>query len=149
MKWLCLVAVSGESCGMADFKKLRVWREAHAVTLRTIRTCETINSGVGILVRNQLLRAVMSVPANIAEGSAKQSDRDFARFVRIALGSATEAENHLILASDLNLIPKQDYLELDNRVQEVQKMLIGLAKRLTSDAVTRKAGCRTGSARSG
>ena len=131
---------------MADFKKLHVWRSAHATTLATIRACETISGSIGILVRNQLVRAVISVPANIAEGSAKQSDRDFARFIRIALGSATEAENHLILARDLNLLSQHQCSDLDKRIQEVQKMLSGLAKRLTRDASQRKA--RPGAARS-
>ena len=119
---------------MSDFKKLRVWREAHKLTLATIRTCDDVVGSVGSIVRNQLVRATMSVPANIAEGSAKRSDREFARFVRIALGSATEAENHMILACDLGLIDEKEYNALDKQMQDVQKMLAGLERKLPSDA---------------
>jgi len=76
----------------------------------------------------------MSVPANVAEGSAKRSDREFARFVRIALGSATEAENHMILAYDLGLVQQQQYDDIDKQMQDVQKMLAGLERKLSSDA---------------
>ena len=76
----------------------------------------------------------MSVPANVAEGSAKRSDREFARFVRIALGSATEAENHMILAYELGLIQQKKYEEIDKQMQDVQKMLAGLERKLSSDA---------------
>ena len=81
----------------------------------------------------------MSVAANIAEGSAKRSDREFARFIRIALGSATESENHLILASDLGLLEAAGYESLEKQTQDVQKMLTGLEKRLSGDANTVRA----------
>jgi four helix bundle protein len=123
---------------MSDFKKLRVWQEAHGFTIATILAMKKIRGSVGILVRNQLVRSTMSIPANIAEGSAKRSDREFARFVKIALGSATESENHLILARDLKLISGEEYNALDERVQQVQKMLYGLETKLTQDASSKR-----------
>jgi four helix bundle protein len=90
------------------------------------------------LVRGQLVRAIMSVPANIAEGSAKRSDREFARFVRIALGSATESENHLIIANDLQLIENGIFDNLTSQIENVRKMLTGLEKRLSGDADKKK-----------
>src|SRR5829696_2380231 len=97
---------------MADFKKLGVWQKARELTVSTIRACEPMSGSTASLVRGQLVRAIMSVPANIAEGSAKQSDREFARYVRISLGSSTEAENHLIIASDLDLLDRDDFEKL-------------------------------------
>lgn len=125
---------------MGNFKNLRVWQKAHALTIDMIRACEDITGSVGSLVRNQLVRSTMSVPANIAEGSAKRSDREFARFVKIALGSATESENHLILAIDLGLLNHAQYESLDKQTQDVQKMLSGLEKKLSRDASSRGAG---------
>jgi four helix bundle protein len=93
-----------------------------------------MSGNIGSLVRNQLVRAIMSVPSNIAEGSAKQSDREFARFVRISLGSVSETENHLIIASDLDLIDTRDFDSLSAQIEDVRKMLTGLAKRLSADA---------------
>ena len=122
---------------MSDFKKLVVWQKARELTVNTIRACEAISGSTGSLVRSQLIRAIMSVPSNIVEGSAKQSDREFARFVRISLGSVTEAESHLIIASDLELVGADDFTDLSAQMEEVGKMLTGLAKRLVKDAVTR------------
>ena len=119
---------------MADFKKLRVWQHAHALRLAVIHDCEHVRGSVGTIVRNQLVRAVMSVPSNIAEGSAKGSDREFARFVRISQGSATEVEDHLILARDLELIKRPIFDSLNCQLIEVQKMLAGFEKRLSSDS---------------
>ena len=119
---------------MADFKKLDVWQKSRELTVNTIRASEEMSGSTGTLVRTQLVRAIMSVPANIAEGSAKQSDREFARFIRISLGSVTEAESHLIIASDLELVTATDFDLLNPQIEDVRKMLTGFAKRLAADA---------------
>jgi four helix bundle protein len=119
---------------MADFKKLNVWQKAHELTLAAFHACESIKGSTATIVRDQLLRAAMSIGSNIAEGSSKRSDRDFARYVRISLGSSTELENHLLLAGDLELIPQSDFEELNKQVEDVRKMLTGLEKRLSADA---------------
>ncbi len=119
---------------MADFKNLNVWNKAHRLSITTVEISTGMKGAVGSHLRSQLLRAVTSIQANIAEGSAKQSDREFARFGRIALGSATEAENHLLLARDLNMIDQRDFENLNVEIQDIRKMLTGLVKRLSSDA---------------
>jgi four helix bundle protein len=123
---------------MADFKKLTVWQKARELTVATIVACDEMSGTTATLVRGQLVRAIMSVPANIAEGSAKRSDREFARFVRIALGSATESENHLIIANDLQLIENGIFDNLTAQIENVRKMLTGLEKRLSGDADKKK-----------
>ena len=66
-------------------------------------------------LRSQLVRAAMSVPANIVEGRAQRTDREFARFLRIALASATEFEYHLLMASDIAaIIEKEIGAKLDH-----------------------------------
>ena len=122
---------------MSDFKNLNVWRKSHALALSTFRVYSRMRGTGSSIIRNQVLRSSISVPANIAEGSAKQSDREFARFVRISLGSATEAESHLIIANDLELVADDDFASLSKQLEEVGKMLTGLAKRLTADASNR------------
>ncbi|MGE5749864.1 MAG: four helix bundle protein [Gemmatimonas sp.] len=77
---------------------------------------------------------MLSIQSNIAEGSSKRSDRDFALYVRISMGSATESENHMILLRDLQLIDEESFNELDKQLDEVGKMLSGFEKRLTRDA---------------
>jgi four helix bundle protein len=79
-----------------------------------------------------MIRAAMSVPANIVEGCGEQSAREFDRFIRIALNSATELEYHLLAARDLRVIRDSDCLTLVSQVIEVRKMLYGLRRHLAS-----------------
>jgi four helix bundle protein len=119
---------------MADFKNLVVWQKGHALTIATIEAVEDIKGNAGSIVRTQLIRSMLSVGSNIAEGSAKRSDREFARFVRIALGSATESENHFLVLKDLLLISQETFDTLAKKLEEVCKMLSGLEQRLAADA---------------
>jgi len=123
---------------MSDFKKLKVWQDARELTVATIRASDDMSGSTATVVRGQLVRSIMSVPANIAEGSAKRSDREFARFVRIATGSATESENHLIIAHDLALVRDGDFETLTKQIEDVRRMLTGLEKRLSADADKKK-----------
>ena len=71
---------------------------------------------------NQLRRASVSIPSNIAEGSSRQSNKDFARFLEIAIGSAYEVETQILISSDLGFITPQDLIELTNMLEEIIKM---------------------------
>jgi four helix bundle protein len=123
---------TGRYLRMSDFRRLNVWRKAHELALDTFNTCAHMRGFPASLVRNQLLRSVLSVPANIAEGSAKQSDPEYARFLRIALGSLAESEYHLILAGELELITANQAQSLMEQLVDVRKMLSGLVKTLKS-----------------
>ena len=79
---------------------------------------------------DQLMRAAMSVPANVVEGSAHTSAREFARFVQYALASVSELEGHVQLAKDLHFISEQDLTDLLTGIVDVRKMLHGLLKAL-------------------
>jgi four helix bundle protein len=81
-------------------------------------------------LRDQLFRAAISVPANLAEGCGRTGDREFRRFVRIALGSASELEYHLLLARDLGLLPELAYEQLAASIVEIERMLTGLSSSL-------------------
>jgi four helix bundle protein len=72
----------------------------------------------------------MSVPTNIVEGSAHESPREFARYLRYALASVSELEGHVQLARDLGMMTEPDFSALLARVVDVRKMLHGLLKRL-------------------
>jgi four helix bundle protein len=117
---------------MQHFSKLHVWKRAHALVLAIYRETRTFPIDERFGLTAQLRRAASSVPANIAEGSKRRSDADFARFVNIAEGSLGEAEYHLILARDLGYLDPSELLE---EVDEVGRMLNGLRERLSSDAL--------------
>ena len=115
---------------MADFKKLRVWRKAHALALNTDRVAREIRRADHKSLRSQMNRAAMSIPTNIVEGRGKRSDRDFARFLGYALGSATELEYHIMVARDVGAVAEDDAASLLSQVVEIKKMLRGLIDHL-------------------
>ena len=80
---------------------------------------------------NQIRRATISIPSNIAEGTGRNSDKDFCRFLDIALSSAYELETQIILSYDLDYLTEKVFNDITTDVQEVQKMLFGLKRSLT------------------
>lgn len=76
----------------------------------------------------------MSIPANIAEGCGCNGNREFARFLEIALRSASETEYYLLLSQDLRYLSTKTYEELNNQVTEVKRMLTRLIQKLTTDS---------------
>lgn len=118
---------------MGDFRNLTVWQKAHELSVATAAAVANIRGGSGTILRSQLLRSTFSIQSNISEGSSKRSDREFARYIRIALGSSTESANHLILAHALEIIDDPCFTDLSSRLDEVGKMLSGLEKRLRAD----------------
>ena len=85
---------------MQDYRKLRVWQQAHSFTLEAYAVSAYLTRPIAWPLRNQLLRAVISVPSNIAEGAGRGSDADFRRFLLHSLGSLNEVEYDLLLARD-------------------------------------------------
>jgi four helix bundle protein len=121
---------------VSDFKKLQVWVKAHALSLAVDRITTRIRGSKYSSLRSQIFRAATSIPANIAEGRRQSSEKEFARFLRYALNSASELEYHLILAHDMKVICENDFISLVDQTITVRKMLYGLLKRLSVPAVT-------------
>lgn len=119
---------------MQDFKKLEVWRKAHALTLHVYKVTQRFPADERFGLSSQIRRAASSIPANIAEGCGRDTPNNMRHFLQIAAGSASELEYHLILAHDLNFLPSADHVELDLRVNEVKRMLVGFLKRFNSDS---------------
>lgn len=115
---------------MADFRKLRVWQTAQQIAIDADRANAAMHGSRSAALRDQLMRAAMSVPTNIVEGSAHASPREFARYLTYAIASASELEGHVQLARDLKLMTEQDFTGLLTLIVDVRKMLHGLIKRL-------------------
>jgi len=118
---------------MQPFRKLVVWQNAHGLALNLYKITKTFPTDERYGLTSQIRRSAVSICANIAEGCGRQTRRDFARFAYIALGSASELEYHLLMASDLGLLDKQCYLSLERSVTQVKRMLTGLIRRLMTD----------------
>ena len=115
---------------MGDYRSLRVWKQAHQLTLQVYRLTALFPPSERYGLTSQIRRAAASIAANIAEGCGRNSDAELARFCRIALGSANELDYHLLLARDLDLIPAADYGRAYAETEQVRRMLSALIERL-------------------
>ncbi|MEO8910747.1 MAG: four helix bundle protein [Gemmatimonadaceae bacterium] len=118
---------------MPDFKKLHVWQKSHALSLAVDRASKKIRGSRYASLRSQIFRAATSIAANIAEGRRQVSQREFGRFLRYALNSASELEYHIILARDTKVIPDDECVSLLDQTITVRKMLYALLKRVAEN----------------
>jgi four helix bundle protein len=119
---------------MGDYRKLHVWRKAHALALNIHRDTGRIRGANYVSLRSQMIRAAMSIAANIVEGRSQPTEREFARFLRYAVNSAWELEYHLTVARDIKVLSNKDFTPLAAQVIDVRKMLHGLLKSISNDA---------------
>jgi four helix bundle protein len=108
---------------MKDFRKLQVWEKAHFLTLSIYKQTHTFPKEELYGLTSQIRRASSSIPINIAEGCGRGSDKDFARFLQISFGSASETEYLLLLCFELGYLSENNYLESNFSIQEIKKML--------------------------
>lgn len=118
---------------MSDFKRLKVWEKAHALTLRTYAITRTFPREETYGLTSQMRRAAVSVGSNIAEGSGRDTTKEMRYFTRIAMGSIHELQYQLILGRDLGWIRESDYLPIEASVNEVRAMLHALYRGLGTD----------------
>lgn len=118
---------------MKDFRTLSVWQKSYELTLLIYRSTRSFPKEELFGLTSQIRRAASSIGANIAEGCGRNSNGDFSRFLQIAFGSANEFDRHLILARDLDLLSEENFVMLNDRVDEVKKMLGSLIRKVQSD----------------
>jgi four helix bundle protein len=111
---------------MKDFRQLQVWEKSHQLALAVYKATREFPKEELYGLTSQIRRASMSVPTNIAEGCGRYTDAEFARFLQIAMGSASETEYQLLLGKDLGFLSNQLYKKLHNDVEEVKRMLASL-----------------------
>ena len=118
---------------MQNYRNLKVWQKSHSIVLDVYRLTSKFPANEQYGLTSQIRRCAASIPANIAEGSARGSDADYARFLYIALGSATELDYHLLLAHDLKLIETGSYQLVAGELDSVGRMLNAFIQRLKSE----------------
>ncbi len=109
----------------SSFEDLEVWKRACRLAVEVCRALETCkNYGL----RDQMQRAAVSVPSNIAEGYERDSGPDFIRFLRIAKGSAAELRTQLYISAKLELLPQDALASFIAETRELGAMLQGLIR---------------------
>ena len=119
---------------MQDFRNLKVWEKAHSLTLDVYRASESFPRQEMYGLTSQIRRASVSIGSNIAEGECRNGDAEFARFLQMAAGSASEVEYQLLLARDLEFLKIVDYQRVSDEVVEVKRMLAALMQKLRADS---------------
>ncbi len=113
---------------MRSFRKLDVWNDARGLVKEVYLITAKLPDSEKFGLISQINRAVISIPSNIAEGCAKDSQKDFVRFLKISLGSSFELESHFILCSDLNFIDVNESSLIIEKIQTLQKRISALIK---------------------
>ena len=118
---------------MKKYKDLNVWKKAMKLTIDVYKTTRQFPKYELYGLTSQIRRSAVSMPSNIAEGAGrtyrkKGTNKEFSRFLDIALGSSAELETQLILAHELEYMNNEIFLQLSGDIEEIQKMLYGLQK---------------------
>ena len=115
---------------MQRFTDLKVWQRSHQLTLEVYQITASFPSAERFGLISQLRRAAASVPTNIAEGSKRQSNQEYSRFLNIAEGSLVETEYLLILSRDLGYVARNSSEAVLNEIDEIERMLSGLRRKV-------------------
>jgi four helix bundle protein len=113
-----------------NFENLEVWQMAHTLTVELYRLTETFPRTEIFGLTSQIRRASGSIGANLAEGCGRWGEVELARYVQIAMGSASELQNHLRLAQDLGFVNAADYDKMIGQLISIRKMLTALLQTL-------------------
>ena len=115
---------------MESWRELEVWQKAYSLVLEVYQLTTRFPSVERFRLTDQLCRAAASVPANIVEGQARQTTKEYIHFLYNARGSLEETRYHLLLAKDLELLESNVYASLERKYETVSKMLNGLIQSL-------------------
>lgn len=124
---------------MRNYRELQVWTKAHALTLRLYQLSRAFPREEMYGVTSQLRRASVSIGANLAEGCGRRSSSELARFVRIAMGSASELDYHLLLSRDLGFLKAEDFRQVSRDLTEVRKMMTSFLSSVEEQIVQSRA----------
>ena len=112
-----------------DHKELNAWKESIVLVKEVYRISDLLPEGEKYGLISQIRRCAISIPANIAEGAARQSDKELIQFLHIFLGSLAELETLVVIINELSLIEFNTKL-INEKIENIRKMIIGLIKHL-------------------
>ncbi len=108
---------------MKNFKKLKIWEKGMELVALTYRLAGQMPNEERFELRSQVTRAVVSIPSNIVEGSAKRSKKEYVKYLEIALGSAYELETQVLIIDNLNYGEAELRKSILKEIDEEQKMI--------------------------
>ena len=115
---------------MHNFRELNIWKESLQLSIDISKLCNSFPDEEKFGLASQIRRSSVSIPSNIAEGSSRDSSKDFSRFLRISLGSSYELETKLIMAVELDYLSGNE--ELFDRLNKIQRQIFNFSKSLNN-----------------
>lgn len=106
-----------------NFRKLNVWKEGIDIAKETYANTKIFPKSEVYGLSSQMQRAAVSIPSNIAEGTARKSAKHFIQYLETALGSAYEWETQLIIAYEIGYISEETYKHLETKINKIQAMI--------------------------
>jgi four helix bundle protein len=117
---------------MHNFKNLKVWQKSVDLAVKIYQITAEFPVSEKFGMTSQMRRAGVSIPSNIAEGTAKSSSKSFSNSLEISLGESFELETQMIIAERVSLISNETAQQLEAAISEVQKMIIGFKAKLNT-----------------
>ena len=115
---------------MRDFRKYNVWQESHLFTLEIYQVTKDFPKEELFGLTSQLRRATSSIPTNFAEGCGSNSEKEFGRYLNIAIASCSEVEYLLLLTFDLKYFHTEKYQSLEGKIIQIRKQIYSLKQKL-------------------
>ncbi len=115
---------------MRNYRELQVWQKAMEIGVVTYELTKLLPSDEKFGLISQMNRAAVSISSNVAEGGSRSTDKDFSRFLEIALGSTFELESQLLLCEKIGLLSKENIAKTIELINEEQRMLTVFIQKL-------------------
>ena len=122
----------GFLCIMASYKELKVWQKGIHLVKDIYQVTVALPKGAHFGLVDQLRRASISIPSNIAEGNGRHSRGDYIHYLHIARGSCYEMETQVIISKELGFLDEAQYQSLSTQIDEVGRMLNAMIQKLSS-----------------
>jgi four helix bundle protein len=116
-----------------SYRELLVWQKGIALSKEVYKITSKFPKEERYALTDQINRAAISIPSNIAEGQARQHSKEFRQFLYMALGSLAEIDTQLTIAKELEYLNDKDLNGLNEKIVELRKMIGGIISKLTTD----------------
>jgi len=121
-----MLTVTSDKMNMKTHKDLEVWKEAVQLVTQIYEVTKDFPKEELYGLISQIRRSAVSIPSNIAEGAARNSEKEFIQFLYISLGSLSELETELIISKNLGYLKDEKEITLMKQIDSIRKMLSGL-----------------------
>ncbi|MWB96011.1 four helix bundle protein [Flavobacterium sp. GA093] len=115
---------------MSNFRNLLIWQKSMSLTTKIYFSTNNFPKEEIFGLTSQIRRCSISIPSNIAEGSGRESDKDFLRFLNISVGSLFEMQTQLEIAKNITYLNEEEFNNLYEDSREVERMLVSFIKKL-------------------